>query len=372
MDLKEKAKNLPLSPGVYLMKDSLNHTIYVGKAKKLKMRVRSYFQDNKNHSQKVKKLVQNIRDFEVIQTDTEFEAFLLENQLIKEIKPFFNSRMKSPQTYPYIVIRSSNKMREIEMINSPYRTDDTAYPSLIFGPYTSKNTVGTAIDGIKEIFQINCNQPSNKNVACINYSLGLCMGMCLGGPAVERYERIIDKIISLLNGTDKSILEEMQQKMNLASENLDFKKAAKYRDYIDAVQHLIRGKKVIKFAQSTKNIVVIEPLAESIMKVFLIQGNQILYKEKYDLKTLDIEQLKSKVLSQIQSCYRLKKRNPSPKIEQDELDEAQIIYSYLKRSSCRHKVIPKKWLNANHSIQLEQTLTEWLTQLMTELKANHT
>jgi excinuclease ABC subunit C len=365
MYLKDKARSLPLSPGVYLMKDSHGHTIYVGKAKKLKMRVQSYFQNNKNHSQKVKKLVKNINDFDVIHTDTEFEAFLLENQLIKELKPFFNTRMKSPQTYPYIVIQAKNGIRQIEVTNHPYQTNDTA--SLIFGPYTSKNTVVEAIDGIKDIFKINCNQASKRNAACLNYSLGLCLGMCLGGPTVEQYERIIDRIIGLLNGTDKSIFKEMKKKMNLAAESLDFKGAAKYRDSIDAVQHLIRGKKVVKLAQSTKNIIVIEPLAECIIKVFLIQGNQVLHKEKYDLNTLDIEQLKSKILYHIHSCYKGRRPQPSPKIEQSELDEAQIIYSYLKGSSCSHMMILRKWLNENNIDELDLSLKNWLTQSVSKL-----
>lgn len=364
MHLKEKAKNLPLSPGVYLMKDSLGHTIYVGKAKKLKMRVQSYFQDQNSHSKKVKKLVQNIHDFEVIQTDTEFEAFLLENRLIKEIKPFFNSRMKSPQTYPYIVIRTKNEMRVIEITNYPQYTNDVV--PLIFGPYTSKNTVVTAIEGIKEIFQINCSQPSKKNAPCLNYSLGLCIGMCLGGPAVEQYERIMDRIIDLLNGRDNSILEEMKQKMTLAAENLDFNKAAKYRDYIDAVEHLIRGKKVIKFAKSTKNMIVIEPLTDNIIKVFYIRGNQLLHMEKYNLEMNAMAQLKTKILFQILASYKGKKTKLSPKIEQHELDEAQIIYRHIKGSSCHHLVIPQKWVSENHTVNLEEALTDWITQWFTK------
>jgi len=360
MYLKDKAKNLPLSPGVYLMKDSLGHTIYVGKAKKLKLRVQSYFQDHQSHSKKVKKLVKNINDFEVIHTDTEFEAFLLENQLIKEIKPFFNSRMKSPQNYPYILIQTKNKMREIIITNHPYPRNDSA--PLIFGPYTSKNTVVTAIHGIKEFFQIDCSQPSNHNVACLNYSLGLCLGMCLGGSAVEQYEKVIDKMIGLLNGTDNSILEEMKQKMHLASENLEFNKAAKYRNYLEAVQHLIRGKKIIKFANSTKNIIIFEPLSESIIKVFYIKGNQVLHKEKYHINRLDIEQLKSKILFHILSCYKGKNRKHSSKLNQDELDDAQIIYSYLKNSNCSHIVIPQTWLNEKNIIKVDQSIDKWLTQ----------
>ena len=132
MNPKEKAKQLPSSPGVYLMKDSYGSIIYVGKSKNLKNRVSSYFQESSTHSNKVIKLVQHLKDFDIIQTDTEFEAFILECKLIKEIQPLYNRLMKNPQSYTYIRIVMDRSSQRIELANRMNEDDGNLY----FGPYT--------------------------------------------------------------------------------------------------------------------------------------------------------------------------------------------------------------------------------------------
>lgn len=126
------------------MKDSQGHILYVGKAKSLKKRVQSYFQNTKNHSPKIKKLVSHLKDFDIIQTDTEFDAFMLECHLIKEIKPHYNRMMKSPQSFTYLVINSNKKVRTIDVITHPSENEN----SYIFGPFTSRSLVERAINGI--------------------------------------------------------------------------------------------------------------------------------------------------------------------------------------------------------------------------------
>lgn len=366
MHLKEKVKKLPSSPGVYLMKDSLGNIIYVGKAKKLKVRVQSYFQDSKHHSPKVKKLVKLIDDFEVIHTDTEFEAFILENQFIKKIKPLFNSRMKTPQTYPYITIRKENKIREIRVTNQPALSSDSS--TLIFGPYTSKSTVETALNGLKDYYKINCKNAKQGNSACLNYSLGTCLGICLGGAAIDQYERIIDEIISILKGNDRSIIKEMKQKMKLASEGLDFESATKYRDYISAIQHLIRSKRIGTLVKKTKQIVILEPLGAQAGKLFLIRGNQIVFKEIIDLDAFSLEQLKAKILNYLLAYFKRDRGKTAYMLKQAQLDEAQIIDSYLNSNHCHHLIIPRKWLNIDHFEKLETAVDGWLIQLINMVK----
>ena len=241
MDLKEKIKKLPPSPGVYLMKDSLNRVIYVGKSKNLKNRVGSYFHNSKSHSPKVVKLVKNLKDFEYILTDTEFEAFMLECKLIKEIKPIYNKQMKSPKSYSYIKIKVNENYPSIELTNDVNESDGNIY----FGPYTNKNTVERALQGIKEYFKILCTNNSFRASACLNYSLGLCIGICMNDTSRAQYLDIVNKIIELLNGTDKSIVEAIEYTMNQASEKFDFEEAAKYRDYLSAVNYLIGKIKVV-------------------------------------------------------------------------------------------------------------------------------
>jgi excinuclease ABC subunit C len=343
--LKEKVRTLPTSPGVYLMKDSTGHIIYVGKAVNLKRRVQSYFQNSKAHSQKVVKLVHNIKDFDFILTDTEFEAFLLECHLIKELKPHFNKKMKSPQAYPYLVIEMDKEYPIINVTSTPNHSKHNLY----FGPYMNKHSVAKAIQGLKEFFKIQCGNPSNKSSACLNVTLGLCIGICTGS-AKEQYHAIINRIIALLNGTDISILEEMKQRMTEASDNFDFETALKYRDLLHLITHLVKKEKVIEFTEKNHNIIVIETLHDSTIKLFLIKGNKIIFNEKVELSD---ERLKADILT----YFKLDTVNPTNKVTKDELDESQIIYSYLKGSNCAFLIIPDEWLEDENSTDLNKELS---------------
>lgn len=350
MFLQEKLKNLPSSPGVYLMKDSQSTIIYVGKAKNLKNRVKSYFQKSKNHSPKVKRLVQHLKDFEYILTDTELEAFLLECKLIKEMKPMYNRMMKNPKSFCYIVIRMKEEYRRIEITNSPNKNDGNLY----YGPFPNKNTVDKAIQGIKESFKINCCQSSHQNSPCLNYSLGLCIGICLGGKAVVEYHAIMNKIISLLNGSDVSLLDEMTQMMHYASEDFDFERAAKLRDYIDSVHSLINKERVIEFTEENNNMIIIEYLSKSLIKLFLIKRTEVLFREKYNIESS--EQLIPIISSNIFTYFSKNTPQSSKEVSRTEIDEAQIIYSYLKSHPFSYVIIPEKWLNDHEDEKMNDAL----------------
>lgn len=342
MNLKDKVKALPHSPGVYLMKDSLNSVIYVGKSKNLKNRVGSYFQNSKSHSPKVLKLVKNLKDFEYIATDTEFEAFMLECKLIKEIKPIYNKQLKSPKAYTYIKIKIHGKYPNIEISNEIKEDDGNIY----FGPYTNKNTVERGLLGIKECCRILCNNKIKNTSVCFNYSLGSCIGMCLDNTPTKQYVDILNEIIDLLNGSDKSIINKMENIMNTASDKYDFEVAAKYRDYINAIKYLLRNVEVVKFTKQNKNIILLEPLSNNMIKLFLINGNKVLFKEKYIINDLNSENtkiiLKNKILFYFNDVII---SNPI-KVGREEIDESQIIYSYLKSKCnyCKYTIIPDKWL----------------------------
>lgn len=358
--LTEKVKNLPLSPGAYLMKDSVGQIIYVGKAKKLKNRVQSYFQNAKDHSPKVQKLKKHLKDFDYILTDTEFEAFLLECQLIKEYQPLYNRMMKSPQSFTYIVFNMGKEYRNIEITNNPSENDG----HLIFGPFTSKNHVERAIQGIKECFKLSCSNPSRKNTACLNYSLGLCLGMCLGGPAVQQYNEITDKLIAFLQGNDRRILEEMKQMMVTASENYDFEAASKYRDYIQAVNALLNKEKVIEFTEENHNLLIIEKLNESTIKLFLIKRTNVLYSHKFSLEKQDKEQLAEKIKTNMITYFKSVASIPSIEVSKDEIDEAQIIYRYLNSNNCSYFIIPEKWLNSENDSSIDLAVNKLLRNIM--------
>ncbi|MGG3467774.1 UvrB/UvrC motif-containing protein [Neobacillus pocheonensis] len=338
------------------MKDSHDNIIYVGKAKRLKKRVQSYFYHSKAHPQKIKKLVSNISDFDYILTDTEFEAFMLECKLIKDLKPHFNRKMKSPQAYTYIRLKIFEGKRTLEMTNCRAENDGNLY----FGPYINKHTVEKAIHGIKEAFKINCSNPFMKNGPCLNYSLGMCMGICLGGPALEQFDRIMDQVVALLKGTDLSILEELNQKMLATSDKFDFEAAAKYRNILEAINAIIYKEQIIEFTEENKNIVVVEAIADDVFKLFLIKGNKLLYSEILNNPNTKLELgfIKSKIIT----YFKDNNLGPSLKVSRDEIDEAQIIYSYLNGGNCSFRIIPDNWLETNKDILIGKSLEELFNQ----------
>lgn len=358
MNLKEKIKALPCCPGVYLMKDSHGSVIYVGKSKNLKSRVGSYFQNSRSHSPKVVKMVKHLKDFDYILTDTEFEAFMLECRLIKEIKPLYNRLMKSPEAYSYIKIKTDGQYPDIE-VSKKFCTDDG---NLYFGPYTGKNTVQRAIEGIKECYKIMCTGNWHKAAPCLNYSLGSCIGMCFDAAAREQYSGVIDKTVKLLNGSDRSIIEELECSMNNAAMRLDFEKAARYRDYLSAVNSLVGKGKVIEYAEKSRNIAMLEHLDDGSFKFFLIKGNSVLFSEKYRVEDSEPEALKEDLKARIKGCFGAGAPGSGIRIGREEIDEAQIIYSYLKNKSnnCRHIIIYRKWLKPQYNVNIDKALDKLL------------
>lgn len=353
MNVKEKVKQLPLIPGVYLMKNQQGTVIYVGKAKSLKKRVQTYFQNTASHPQKIKKMVANVDDFDYILTDTEFEAFMLECKLIKELKPQFNKKMKSHLAYSYIVIKTAGPYRIISISTERTEREDTLY----FGPYTSPIYVKKAIENLKEYFHINCLQPL-KGSPCLNYSLGRCNGLCLGGNAVGQYNEIVDRFISLLKGDNLEIVEELQQKMEQASDEFRFEDAGKYRNYARSFSILLYKENVIQFTEKNKNIAVIEQLDDSHLKFFLIKGHIIIFSQKYALEA--VENLSETISADILKYDWKINHQESLSIIKENLDEAQIIYSYLNSTNARFIIIPDRWIEYGYSAQLNHEIKNLL------------
>lgn len=334
MTLKDKARQLPSSPGVYLMKDSFDAIIYVGKSKNLKNRVQSYFQISSKHTKKVEKLVKNIRSFDIIKTDTEFEALLLECQLIKREQPIFNRMMKNPQVYCYVSVHVTEEYPSIKIVNNTGNNEHQ-----YFGPFPNRNRIETAVQGLKEFFQIDCSAQANQQKACLNYSLGLCMGICLGGEEIKRkYHSRLNQIIDFLSGNDDGLFDEMEKKMNHAAEGLDFETAAKYRDYLDALHTLHYKEKVLRFAKEDKKLLVIEPFDDRFFKLFLIEGYKVLFRKRYEWGMSNLTTLYTQLKADILTTLDQEITTSSQEIQKDEIDEAQIIYSYVQNAEyCIYK-----------------------------------
>ncbi|MDF2672170.1 MAG: uvrC1, partial [Clostridiales bacterium] len=292
--------------------------------------------------------------------DTEFEAFMLECRLIKNLKPRYNRLMKNPLSYNYIKVALAEKNPSIEAVS----TEDNVEGALYFGPYTSKNTAIKAVEAIKGFYKINCTNHYKNNNPCLNYSLGLCIGLCLGDSAVTaQYEAIIKKVINLLNGTDNTLLKEIEEKMLSASANFDFEAAARYRDYIGSISYLISNAKTLEFTAENRNIVMLEALGEASVKLFLIRKNNVLFSKVFSLSTITTEQFSEAVQTKIMEYFNGDTFTASDEVAINEIDEAQIIYSYLKNSSCCYTVIPENLLFPESNLQLQEIIIKWLAEV---------
>lgn len=234
--IENKLKLLPDQPGCYLMKDVNAKIIYVGKAKNLKNRVRSYFKSS--HEGKTAKLVSEIHDFETIVTSTDKEAFLLEITLIQKHKPYYNIKLKRGTGYPYIKI--TNERDPQLMIVSKVLNDGGYY----FGPYPNVYAAQETVQLLQKVYPLR-RCPGHQKRPCLYYHMGQCLGACFKEVPVEAYERNIRKIKSFLNGNVSQIKRELTAKMNDAAAKLEFERAAEIRDQIRYVEMTVEKQKII-------------------------------------------------------------------------------------------------------------------------------
>ena len=242
--LRKKSMSLPLTPGVYLMKNKKNEIIYVGKAKALKNRVSSYFGSQNNHGIKVRKMVENVEDFDYIMCDSEFEALVLECSLIKQHAPKYNILLKDDKGYHYIKI-TSDGWKNILAVKQ--KLDDGAE---YIGPYTNSFGITNAVEEAKKIFLLpQCSKvfprDYNKSRPCLNFHIGQCSAPCAGKITEKAHSEAIEQAIDfIINGSGKAI-DALTEKMLEASENLEFEKAAKIRDKINAIKKITEKQKVV-------------------------------------------------------------------------------------------------------------------------------
>ena len=234
--LEEKLKTLPTSSGVYIMLDDNGDIIYVGKARVLKNRVRQYF-NNSPKTAKVGAMVRKIRDFRYIITQNEVDALLLENNLIKTHKPYYNILLKDDKSYPYIRIDMREDYPRLELTRN-LRGDGAKY----FGPFMQGISVKEVIEVVNAVYPIRtCKKviPSNRRLRpCLNHHLGLCLAPCIGGVTSEEYKKILTDVIDFLKGRDEKVKRLLKEKMESSAERLDFESAIVFRRYLEVLDRL--------------------------------------------------------------------------------------------------------------------------------------
>ena len=240
--LESRLKEIPAVPGVYLMRDEGDRILYIGKSKKLRNRVRSYFRESQNLSPRIAMMVQQVREIEFIATDTEAEALALEANLVKQHQPHFNVLLKDDKKYPYLCITWSDKYPRI-FITRKRRAGSAK--DRYYGPYVDTGALRSTLHLIKRIFPLRQRpQPLFKDRPCLNYDIGRCVGVCQGLTSPEEYNKIIQKVAMIFQGRTQELLDILEPQMEQAAEDLNFETAARIRDQIKGLQSLSAGQKV--------------------------------------------------------------------------------------------------------------------------------
>ena len=254
-NIQDELKKLPDQPGVYIMRDNTDTIIYIGKAKSLTKRVHQYFQPSHNEGLKKKQMVEHIDHFEYIITDSELEALVLECNLIKEHTPKYNTMLRDDKTYPYIRVTVGEEYPRV-LFSRDMKKDKSRY----FGPYTSAGAVKNTIDLINKIYRIRtCNRKLPRDIGvdrpCLNYHIHQCNAPCQGYVSKEEYKEQIDGVLEFLNGNYKQVMNDLQAKMEKASEDLEFEKAIEYRDLLDNVKQIAQKQKITHTDGEDKDII---------------------------------------------------------------------------------------------------------------------
>ncbi len=297
--LRAKANSLVEKPGVYLMKDKQNNIIYIGKAKRLKLRVVSYFRQNKGHTEKVRKMVSHVDDFDVIVTDSEFEALVLECSLIKQYNPKYNILLKDGKGYHYIKVTDEPFPR---ITAAKQKLDDKA---TYIGPYTSTYSVKQSVEEVNKIFSLpTCTrkfpEEFRKERPCLNYHIKNCSGICMGKTSQKEYQKTIKEAMDFLRHGSSDSIARLTQQMEEAAENLEFEKAAKLRDRLNAIKRLSLTQKVLLDTEKDQDFIGIEQMNEkACIAILKFRGGRLHDKDDYFFEEHeDKEELLSEFITQ--------------------------------------------------------------------------
>ena len=344
-DFQHQLKILPDKPGVYIMKNSLGEVIYVGKAKVLKNRVRQYFQNSKNHSEKVRAMVKNIAEFEYIVTDSEMEALILECNLIKKYSPRYNIALKDDKFYPFIKITTNEDFPRVYVTRN-FAKDGNRY----FGPYTNGTAVYEVMGLIKKLFPLRtCKKAivegGEPTRACLNYHINLCKAPCAGYISKAEYWEMIDEIINILNGTDTSIIKKLKLEMEKAAEELEFEKAAKIRDRILAIELISEKQKMFTVKEGDEDFIdLYTDEKDGCAQVFFVREGKVTGREHFMIENIGDNPVKEVISSFIASFYGGTAQIPKTIYVPEEIEDQELIEKFLteKRGSKVWIKVPKK------------------------------
>lgn len=330
MALAEKLKRLPDKPGIYMMKNGAGEVLYVGKAVSLKNRVRSYFRSSRHPNPKTANLVNQIADFDYILTDSEVEALILECNLIKKHHPRYNVRLMDDKSYPYLKVTLDEKYPRVFMTRRVIR-DGARY----YGPYTDVGAVRETLSLLKSIFPLRmCRQKSveGQKRPCLNYHIKRCLAPCTGKVDTESYSDMIKDVCLFLGGKQEDLVKQLTGKMDEASANLDFERAAALRDRIKAVEKVVEKQKIISLDAADQDVMAMFREGEvSCVVVFFIRGGKLLGREHFILEETSRMDDSEVLTAFVKQYYNQAEYVPGEILLAADLTELPVITTWLER-----------------------------------------
>ena len=343
-NVEEELKKLPRKPGVYIMRDDKDVILYVGKAINLHNRVRSYFRENIGRGLAIDQMVSLIARFEYIVTDSELEALVLENNLIKENSPKYNTLLKDDKTYPYIKVTVGEDYPRI-LFSRTMKKDKSRY----FGPYTSAAAVKDTIELLNKLYQLRtCNRVLPRDIGierpCLNYHIRQCLAPCQGYVSKEEYRQQVAGALEFLNGNYSPILKDLEEKMKKAAEAMEFEDAARYRDLLSSVRQVSQKQKITEGVGEDKDILALyQDETEAVVQVFFVLDGKLIGREHYYMTHVP-ENNKPAILQDfVKQFYAGTPFIPRELMLQYEIEDAELIEKWLseRKGSRVYLKVPK-------------------------------
>lgn len=343
--IEEELKKLPDQPGVYIMHDSRDAIIYIGKAVSLRKRVHQYFQPSHDEGIKKAQMVKQIARFEYIVTDSELEALVLECNLIKEHRPKYNTMLRDDKTYPYIRVTLGEDFPRV-LFSRQQKKDKSRY----FGPYTSAGAVKDTIELVNKIYQLRtCNRnlprDTGKDRPCLNYHIHQCTAPCQGYITKEAYRERVDAVVEFLNGNYAPVLKSLEEKMNTASANLEFEKAIEYRELLNSVRQIAQKQKITHTDGEDKDIIALAADdRDAVVQVFFIRDGKLIGRDHFYVK-IGTEDTKAQILTTfLKQFYSGTPFIPREIMLPQEIEEQEVLADWLgeKRGSKVYIRVPQK------------------------------
>ncbi len=346
-DFEEELRKLPDAPGVYIMHDETDAIIYIGKALSLRKRVRQYFQPSHDEGIKKRQMVEHIAAFEYIVTDSELEALVLECNLIKEHTPKYNTMLRDDKTYPYIRVTTAEDFPRVQFARQ-LKKDKSRY----FGPYTSAGAVKDTIELINKIYRLRtCSRKLPKDIgkerACLNYHIHQCAAPCQGNISSKEYNQQVQKALEFLNGNYTSVTKELEERMQQASEKMEFEKAIEYRELLNSVNQIAQKQKITSTDQEDKDIIALaSDDTDAVVQVFFIRGGKLIGRDHFHVRVGTEENTSDILVNFVKQFYSGTPFIPREIMLQESIEDIPVLEEWLTKKRGRKVTIriPQKGL----------------------------